>query len=81
MKSGPQRPAGLNIVDFPSQLEKIKGGAEGITGYMWKAGLLGRPEAAVQPHAIKGAGAPKKQVLTFRTLFPGKPNSRSSKLT
>lgn len=29
MKNGPQSPAGLNVVDFPSQLEKTKGGAEG----------------------------------------------------
>lgn len=28
MKNGPQSPAGLNIVDFPSQLENTKGWAE-----------------------------------------------------
>lgn len=28
MKNGPQSPAGLNIVDFPSQLENRKGVVE-----------------------------------------------------
>lgn len=37
VKNGPQSPAGLHIVDFPSQLEKTKGEAEIIYLHMGKA--------------------------------------------
>lgn len=40
MKNGPQSPAGLNIVDFPSQLENTKGGAE----WAWLGGWKQYPQ-------------------------------------
>lgn len=73
MKNGSQSPAGLNIVDFPSQLEKN-------TERSREDHACGRQEVAFQPQAMKGTGALKRGVLTFSTLFPGKPNSWSSKL-
>lgn len=45
MKNGPQSPAGLNIVDFPSQLQHF---------VLWEAKLLEQQADVGEVHAQKG---------------------------